>query len=137
MILNYVREILTSLLYFCCISLNIFFVHFQGKNCNYYQHHTFAFLSIHISCYVHFIVIIFKYSRAFRAALDWASFDVAPDPWHTATGNVDNWTRHWKRPEYVFSSISTYVTSKWCSAAISSRNWTKLTSLLLRHVVWK
>lgn len=45
------------------------------------------------------LVMIFKYSRALRAALVWAPFDVLPDPWQTATGNVDNWTRHWKCPE--------------------------------------
>lgn len=48
---------------------------------------------------VYILVIIFKYSSALRAALVWAVFDVLPDPWHTATGNVDNWTKHWNWPE--------------------------------------
>lgn len=56
---------------------------------------------------VYIFVIIFRYSNALRAACDWASLVVTPDPWQTATGNVDNWTRHWQRPLYVFSSMST------------------------------
>lgn len=83
---------------------------------------------------VYILVIIFKYSSALRAALVWAVFDVLPDPWHTATGNVDNWTKHWNCPEYVFSSMSTYVTSNCCSVAISCKNWTKLTDLSVKQV---
>ena len=46
----------------------------------------------------HFFVIIFRYWRALWAAAVCASFEVPPVPWQTATGSVDNCTRHWYLP---------------------------------------
>lgn len=83
---------------------------------------------------IHFLVMILRYSRAFCAAEAWASLLEGPAPWHTATGNVESWTRHWHMPVMDLSSMSTYVTSNDCSEAISCKNWTKLKSLLFSGV---
>lgn len=58
-----------------------------GKNCG---------VDANRSEWSYILVIIFKYSRALRAALNCATFLVLPDPWQTATGNVDSCTKHWK-----------------------------------------
>lgn len=58
----------------------------------------------------HFLVIIFKYSRALWAAAVWASFELLPEPWQTATGSVDNCTKHWYFPETHILVDILYVT---------------------------
>lgn len=58
--------------------------------------HPFLFISS-LKCavaVVHILVIILRYSSADNAALDWANVGFSPAPEQTATGNVDNCTRH-------------------------------------------
>lgn len=50
---------------------------------------------------LHYVFVMsFKYCNALWAACAWASSTVCPVPWHTATGNVESWTKHCLWPRF-------------------------------------